>query len=100
MVWKVGRMLSFVISAERMADNPRPLVSWKQIYRPPDIEKSTRLACEEWIPIHFEHTGVFFSASTSKGVTRGPDLDLDESGLLEHPPPACTRQATSDSSSP
>ena len=61
---------------------------------------SAWLACKERITVHFKQPRHFLTACTPEGVARRSNLDVDETGLLENPLPACARQAAGDSSRP
>lgn len=61
---------------------------------------SAGLACKERITVHFKQPRLFLTACTPEGVARRSNLDVDETGLLENPLPACARQAAGDSSRP
>ena len=50
--------------------------------------------------MNVELPGVLLSTCTAEGIDRGSDLDVFESGFLEHPFPACARQAPYDSARP
>ena len=61
---------------------------------------SAGLTGNERIPVYLEHPRFLLTACAAEGVAGGSNLDVDKTGLLEHPLPACTRQAAGDSSGP
>ncbi len=61
---------------------------------------SAGLVGNERIPVYLEHPRFLLTGCTAEGVAGGSNLDVDKTGLLEHPLPACTRQAAGDSSGP
>ena len=61
---------------------------------------SAGLTGNERIPVYLEHPCFLLTACAAEGVAGGSNLDVDKTGLLEHPLPACTRQAAGDSSGP
>src|ERR1700730_7787105 len=54
----------------------------------------------ERIAIDFKQTRLALPARAAEGVNRRTDLDLNETALLKHLPPACARQATGNSIGP
>jgi len=52
------------------------------------------------IAIDFKQTRLALPARAAEGVNRRTDLDLNETAMLKHLPPACARQATSNSVGP
>ena len=50
--------------------------------------------------LDLERAGVRFTEGTAEGVDGIADSNVDESGGLEKSVPACTRQATGDSTRP
>jgi hypothetical protein len=52
------------------------------------------------MPEHLERAGVLFATGTAERIDSVTDLDRLEPGLLQQLPPACARQATSNSSRP
>ncbi len=59
-----------------------------------------RFASQEGVAIDFEGPGISLSAGTTEGIYRLADSDIHESRIGQHLFPACTRQATGDSSRP
>ncbi len=59
-----------------------------------------RSAGEEEIPEDLKPPRLLLPAGAGEGVPGRPDYDFGESRLFEHQRPACTRQATGDSSGP
>jgi hypothetical protein len=55
---------------------------------------------DEGVPKYRECLGVFFASCTCEHIDRRSDLNIDEAGVAHHFSPACTRQATGDSSRP
>ena len=47
-----------------------------------------------------EQSRLFYATRAAKGIHWRPDTYIAETAFLNHLPPACTRQATSNSSSP
>lgn len=64
------------------------------------IFSSFWFASQEWVTVDFKSSGVSLSAGTTEGVYRFADSDIHESRIGQHLFPACTRQATGDSSRP
>lgn len=56
--------------------------------------------CQKGVAKYFEQPCFALAAGTAKGIDRRANADIDETALLKHVPPACTRQATGDSVSP
>jgi hypothetical protein len=59
-----------------------------------------RLACHERVAVHTERSGVALAVGTFESVDRATDGDLDKTGCLDQCRPACTRQATGNSTGP
>jgi len=59
-----------------------------------------RLSRQECIAIDLEQTRLALPASAAEGINGRADVDLDEPAFFQHIPPACARQATSNSISP
>jgi len=57
-------------------------------------------APEERVAKYSEGPGIGLSFGTSESVDWFTDFDVDKADLFEHELPACTRQATCDSTSP
>ena len=64
------------------------------------VDLLERFASEERIALHVECSRVSFATSASKRLDSVTDLHIDKSRVLEQRFPACTRQATGDSTSP
>jgi hypothetical protein len=58
------------------------------------------LTSQERVAVNIEEPGLLFTFSFAEGVIRLTDLNLYESYLYQHRPPAFARKATGDSSSP
>ncbi len=61
---------------------------------------SAGLAGNERIAVHLERPRSLLTACAAEGVAGGPNLDVDKTRLLEHPLPACARQAAGNSCGP
>jgi hypothetical protein len=60
----------------------------------------SRFVCQKSVAKYIEQPRLAFAAGTAEGVNRRTDPDINKTALLEHTPPACARQATSNSVSP
>jgi len=70
----------------RSADSELRLRSW--LLRPEGVTKN------------LEQTRLALPASAAEGINRRANIDIDEPAFLQHPPPACARQATGNSIGP
>lgn len=58
------------------------------------------LMTEEGMTINGKRSGILFATRTAEHIDRRANLTIDKAGLAQHFAPACTRQATGDSSRP
>jgi hypothetical protein len=58
------------------------------------------LTSEERVSVNIEEPGLLFTFSFAEGVMRLTDLNVYESCIYQHRPPAFARKAAGDSSSP
>jgi hypothetical protein len=56
--------------------------------------------CQKSVAVDLEQPRLALTAGAAKGINRRPDLDIYETTLLKHMPPACARQATGNSVGP
>ena len=64
------------------------------------LARSVRPPSHEGVAEDLERAGLVFTDGVPEGIDGGPNLDVDESGLFEHLPPALTGQPTGDSAGP
>ena len=55
---------------------------------------------QKGVPIDLEEPRLAFTVGAAEGVDRRADLDIHETALIKHLPPACARQATGNSVGP
>lgn len=55
---------------------------------------------KKWIAVDFQLAGASFPTGAMKRIAGPPDLNVDETGFLHHPLPACARQAAGNSCRP
>ena len=55
---------------------------------------------EKGVAVNLECAGVVLAAGTAERITCWADLNRRKADVLKHLPPACTRQASGDSSGP
>ena len=58
------------------------------------------LTSEESVSVNVEEPGLLFTSRLAEGVIGLTDLNVYESGIYQHHPPAFARKAAGDSSSP
>jgi len=66
----------------------------------PALDSLFRLSGENGVAIDLEQPGFAFAAGATERVDRGSYHNTFEPTFLKHLPPACARQATSNSSRP
>ena len=55
-----------------------------------------RLTSQERVSINIEEPGFIFTSSFTEGVIRLTDLNIYETGVYQHRPPAFARKAAGD----
>ena len=59
-----------------------------------------RFVGQKGVAVDLKQPRLALAAGTAEGVYRRADLDINETALLKHMPPACARQATGNSIGP